>query len=57
MRQAARRVQALERRPKDRGDQVAIVMGIGKPPQQIEREVAELRAWLPAELPVLVIDR
>lgn len=58
MRQIACRVQALERRLVRSGERkLAIVMAVGKPPEQAEQEIAELSTWLPAKQPIIVIDR
>jgi len=54
MRRIAQRVQALESLPARR---ISIVIGAGKEPEQVEREVAALMARRPKRAPVIVIDR
>ena len=56
MRQIARRLQALEQRRRQVERKLAIVLEVGKTPEQVEQEIAEIRTWLPADQPIMVID-
>lgn len=56
MRQIARRLQTLEQRRRQVERKLAIVLAVGKTPEQVEQEVAEIRTWLPADQPIMVID-
>lgn len=56
MRQIARRLQALERQRQPVERRSAIVLAVGKTPEQVEQEIAEIRTWLPADQLIMVID-
>lgn len=45
----------LEQRTKPDG-KLAIVLAVGKTPEQVEQEIAEIRTWLPADQPIIVMD-
>jgi len=55
---AVRRLQALERRLRAAraGGVCAVLLAIGKEPEQVERELAELHERLPAGQTVIIID-
>ena len=52
---AVRRLQALEQRLRA-GGVCAVLVAIGKEPEQVERELAELHERLPAGQTVIIID-
>jgi len=56
MRQIARRLQALEQQRLPVERKPAIVLAVGKAPEQVEQEIAEIRTWLPADQLIMVID-
>jgi len=56
MRQIARRLQALERQRQPAERRSAIVLAVGKTPERVEQEIAEIRTWLPADQPIIVMD-
>jgi hypothetical protein len=49
-------LQTLEQRRRQVERKLAIVLAVGKTPEQVEQEVAEIRTWLPADQPIMVID-
>ena len=51
-----RRLRILEQR-RSGGSVCAVMVAIGKEPEQVEREVAALMARRPKRAPVIVIDR
>ena len=55
---AVRRLQALEQRLRTAraGGVCAVLLAIGKEPEQVERELAELHERLPAGQTVIIID-
>lgn len=56
MRQIARRLQALEQQRQPVERKPAIVLAVGKTPEQVEQGIAEIRTWLPADQPIIVVD-
>lgn len=54
--QIARRLQALEQQRQPFERKPAIVLAVGKTPEQVEQEIAEIRTWLPADQPIIVVD-
>ena len=55
---AVRRLQALEQRLRAAraGGVCAVLLAIGKEPEQVERELAELHKRLPAGQTVIIVD-
>jgi 16S rRNA G1207 methylase RsmC len=49
-------LQALEQQRLPVERKPAIVLAVGKAPEQVEQEIAEIRTWLPADQLIMVID-